>query len=184
MEPGYINSNVPGFTLNMSHYVKQVKEIKDGFIINGNSWLRIKVDSTYSLGYFFGAYVSRGLSNLSRYRGQVVFRFYDDEEITKLYESIEDSFNLAPRFRTLGVGRNEMVVYCKPLAKLVSEFGKGAVREIPRKYMVGNVPYLSGICDGIEDMSGHIPDSREIIKRREYSPFISKIHSEVCKFIQ
>ena len=170
-----INSN-KGFTINMSHYVKQVSEIKDGFIINGNSMLRIYVDSTYNLGYFFGASVSRAVVNLSNYRGQVFFRMYDSEDSTKLFSAVEDSFNVTPRIRKINSERYEMIVYSKPIAKLLKEFGKGQDRMVPSKYLVENEEYLNGLRDGIYDFQGHIPDNREVLKRREFSPGIEVLY--------
>lgn len=177
MEPVSINSINKGFTLNMAHYVKQVRSIKDGFIINGDSHLRIDVDSTYELGYFFGASISRAVINLSNYRGQVFFRMYNHEDSTKLYESVEEAFNIAPRFRQLNETRYEMVVYSKPIATLVSEFGVGADREFPAKYLVNNKRYLKGIKEGIEDFQGNIPDDREVLKRREFSPYVERLYN-------
>lgn len=177
MEPVSINSASRGFTLNMAHYVKQVRTIKDGFLINGESHLRINVDSTYELGYFFGASISRSVVNLSNYRGQVFFRMYNDEDATKLYESVEEAFNIAPKFRQLNEYRYEMVIYSKPIANLVSEFGVGSVRMIPDRYLVDNKRYLQGIRDGIEDFQGNIPDERETLKRREFSPDIERLYT-------
>lgn len=181
MEPVSINSANKGFTLNMAHYVKQVHRIKDGFIINGESHLRINVDSTYELGYFFGASISRSVVNLSSYRGQVFFRMYNEEDATKLYESVEESFNIAPRFRKLNESRYEMIIYSKPIANLVSEFGVGKHRMIPYKYLVDNKRYLSGIKDGIEDFQGHLPDERETLKRREFSPHVERLYTTLSK---
>jgi len=181
MEHVSMNSS-KGFTLNMSHYVKQVTEVKDGFIINGNSWLRVFVDSTYELGYFFGASVSRAVVNLSNYRGQVFFRMYDDEDCTKLYESIEEAFNVAPRFRDINKYRYELIVYSKPIAKLLSEFGKGESRTIPSKYLVDNPKYLRGIHEGIEDFGGHLVDEREIIRKIKFSHNLKKIFDLTDKY--
>lgn len=162
-----------GFTINMAHYVKRAKEVKNGFINNGDAKLKIYVDSTYGLGYFFGAFLSKGVSNLSNYRGQVMFRL-TDEDPTTLYESIEDSFNIAPRFRTIDYGY-EMIVYSKPIARLVNEFGSGEARHLPNKYLVNNTKYLLGVQEGLSDFEGHLEDTRDIINPRKFSPSLLKL---------
>lgn len=175
----FITSDKKGFTINMAHYVKRAKEVRDGFIINGNSWLRIYVNSDYNLGYFFGCFLSRGIANLSNYRGQVVFRMYDDEDATKLYESVEDAFNLAARFRVLSPERYETIIYSKPLAVLLREFGMGESRSLPEKYLVNNSDYLRGIKDGIHDLRGFEEDDRETLKKRTFSRHVKEIYDGI-----
>lgn len=165
-----------GFTINMAHYVKRASKVSNGFIINGASHLKVKVHSDYGLGFFFGAFLSRGISNLSNHRGQTFLRMLDDEESTILYNSIEDSFNIAPRYRSLDDGRYEMIVYSKPVARLMMEFGSGQTRALPKKYLVNNTGYLDGLLDSIHQYEGFAPDTRDILNPKKHSVDLEKLY--------
>lgn len=165
-----------GFTLNMAHYVKRASKVTNGYIVNGDSHLKVRVDSDYGLGFFFGSFLSLGVVSLSSYRGQVFLRFKDDTESTTLYNSIEDSFNIAPRYRSLSDGRYEMVVYSKPIARLMGEFGSGENRSLPSKYLVNNSGYLSGIVTSLHQYKGFSEDRREILNPRKYSYRLEKLY--------
>jgi hypothetical protein len=164
-----------GFTLNMAHYVKRAKEVKIRFILNGNAKLKVHVDSTYELGYFFGATLSKGIANLSNHRGLVVYRL-KDEDSTTLCKSVEESFNIVPKTRVIPFGF-EVVVYSKPIARLVHEFGSGENRHLPEKFLVYNKAYLTGIKDGIEYFKGHIPDDRNILSPRKFSTHVLELYN-------
>lgn len=171
MERDYTLLTSPGFTINMSHYVLRAQDVRDGFIVNGNSHLRIYVDSDANLGYVFGAYLSVGIANLSNHRGQVIFRTSErvaSREL-RLKTSFKDAFNLETSFRDLENGRVEAIVYCKPLAKMLSEFGSGVNMTLPKGYLVSNDDYLMGILDGLEDFKGYEQDTRPVLKRRQFS---------------
>jgi len=161
----------------MAHFVKRAEKVSGKFIVNGDSWLRIYVDSTYELGYVFGAFLSKGVSNLSNYRGQVSFRL-TEEDCTTLYESVEEAFNVATRFRVTETGF-EANIYSKPIARLLWEFGHGEARKLPEKYLVNNRKYLRGIKEGIEYFGGNIPDDRATLKTRKFSPHLFTLYKEL-----
>ena len=171
MDTDYTLINSPGFTLNMAHYVLRAREVKGGFIFNGNSQLKVYVDSDYSLGYVFGAYLSVGIANLSNHRGQVVFRTPDRDRKREvnLKEAVKKAFNLNTSVRPLGNERVEAIVYCKPLTKMLSEFGMGVSMSLPKRYLVSHDGYLKGILDGLEDFKGYEQDVRPVLKRRQFS---------------
>lgn len=180
METGFTDpSNKSGFTINMAHYVKRAREIRNGFIINGNSYLRLRVDSDYNLGYVFGSFLSKGISNLSNHRGQVVFRLYKNEDLLTLCKSFKESFNVTAKVRLLENNKVEVVVYSKPIARLLSEFGNGKNRKLPDKYLVHNTGYLLGIKEGINHFRGLEVDDRDVLRKREFSYSVKSLYEYI-----
>lgn len=178
MDHAYTLLTSPGFTLNMAHYVLRAQEIKDGIILNGNSRLKLYVDSTHALGYVFGAYLSVGISNLSNHRGQVVFRMDEKEgsRNTRLYGAAKEAFNIETKFRDLENSRVEAIMYCKPLAKLLREFDTGVKKHLPQKYLVSNADYLDGVLKGLSDFRGHVQDMRPVLKKRPFSLYVYTLY--------
>lgn len=175
-----------GFTINMAHYTSSVASItKDKYIVNGKSKLKVYVDSTYSLGYFFGAFLSVGISDLPRsnYVGQVLFYTDGTKDLSKLYDAIDESFGVSHTLQEKPNGRLVVVVYCKPLARLMKEFGKARDRHLPSKYFVDNKEYLRGLLDGINDFDGYKPDTRRVVNPRKHSEYVIKLHNILTKML-
>lgn len=176
-----------GFTINMAHYTTVAAEItRDKYIINGKSKLKVYVDSNYALGYFFGAFVSVGISDLpsSNYVGQVLFYTDGTKDLSKLYDAVDECFGVSHTLQEKPNGRLVVVIYCKPLAKLMKEFGRADKRHLPSKYLVNNKEYLKGLLQGIEDFDGHLPDTRKVVNPRKLSLSVVNLHTIITNILK
>lgn len=174
-----------GFTVNMAHYSRHPTEVRGrNYIVNNKTYLRVYVDSTYELGYVFGAFLSVGISDIpkhSSYMGQVCF--YTNEDVDKLVAAIKESFNLDAKVYQKPNNRKVVAVHSKPLARFFAEFGKKEQRSLPDKYLVNNAEYLHGILDGIQDFKGHIPDSRNVLNPRKLSQATQDLYYSIIKHL-
>lgn len=171
----------------MAHYVKSATKVTGRkHIINTNTHLNVYVHSTYDLGYVFGAFVSVGISDLPKHyshMGQVSFYTDGTPDLTKLSAAIKNSFNLDSKIVDKSNGRQMLVVYNKPMARLLQEFGKKERRHVPDKYIVNNTQYLQGILDGIEDFKGHLEDTRGVINPRKVSISVQNLYSIIKNWL-
>lgn len=145
----------------MAHYFKLVQGIDrvNKYFITWNNnkekpvYIKtpIYIESTYELGYFFGARLTRGLSNLQKRSGQVSFRLPHGFDASKLIHCIKKSTNLDTKTFTRTSNKYTLYIANRAITRLTQEFGHGENRKLPEKYMVSYLPYLKGILDGMLD---------------------------------
>lgn len=140
----------------------------------------IFIDSDYSLGYIFGAFLSCGIANLSDYkkstRGIVMFRPKPDfpGNLGKLKEYTKSKFNLESSIRVDG-----LYVYNVAMTRMFKEFGIRTGRHLPDKYKTIHKGFNKGLVDAIEDFGGIIPDERPISKKRIVSRHVLELYNHL-----
>lgn len=138
-----------GFTLDLNVFSKSTHSAR----------ILPKVDSTFQLGVLLGAFADSGVVHLSlNNRNSEVgsVRWYVSIDNTRfaaeLVYLLERVFELpASYFTRPHKEPNVYTVIChnKNLARFFSDFGKGANRELPSRYLVNNPEYLQGLRYGI-----------------------------------
>lgn len=167
--------------IDMTMYAERAR-IEGEYIVTGynkhEKRMFKKVEPSYDLGYVIGAYLSVGSVNLITYNNStrgIVFWYVENngflEKVEKLENSLKSSFNLSLNSRSQKKSSTyQLVCYSKPLATLLSNLGKkSGVKRLPDKYFFDDVDYRKGLLHGIEDFKGHVPDSRDILKKRKVS---------------
>jgi len=177
--------NKKGFTLNMAHYVQRATVDGEYLITGKDTYLRIFIHSNYALGFVFGSFLAIGNASLVTYkhskRGSVRWYIPVDkiEYFGKLQGYMKESFALDLSLRRSSKGVYQAICYSKPLAELLSEFGKGEDKHLPDKYLVNNAEFLEGIKEGIKTFEGHKLDTRPILNTRKFSSEVAQLYERI-----
>ena len=119
-----------------------------------------RIEPSYYLGYTFGAFLGDGDAFLARSRnsqiGRVAWSFGPEEDATAL--KLADCVELATGVRPTIKKDRIIHVYLWSLqwARLLSEFGKRDMKNLPTAYRCGDPRYLQGLLEGLVDSDGHI----------------------------
>lgn len=182
--------------IDMANYTERAR-VEGNYIVTGYNQTQKRivknVEPSYDLGYVFGAYLSIGSVNIVTYKNStrgIVFWYVENSDdsaikIGKLKKSLKTSFNLSLTQREQKKSStHQLVCYSKPLATLFSGMGKkSGVKHLPDDYLFLNSDdYCRGLVDGIEDFHGHIPDSREILKKRKVSINVINLYNKLKKY--
>jgi IMP dehydrogenase/GMP reductase len=143
--------------------------IRDGD--NGTSSIKTKIDctlrATYDVGYMFGSFLGDGhamiTNNGSADIGSVHWHFglkesFIAEKLQKCVKKITG--------KNLEIEYKDNIILCslyhKPLAELLSTFGKKIEKHLPDKFMVNSHNYLQGVLDGLVDSGGYMEQGGRI----------------------
>lgn len=175
----------------MTNYVKRAR-VDGNFIVTGYNSTERKlnkiVNANHDLGYVIGSYLAVGTSNIITYKNStrgMVFWYIEKENydfaIDKLKYALSNAFNLNISIREQKRSSTlQVVCYSKPLATLLSEFGKKSGRKnLPEKFFYNDKDYLKGLISGIEDFDGHKPDSRDVLKKRKLSMSVIELYNNL-----
>lgn len=168
--------------IDMSKYTERAR-IEGNYIVTGynknEKKINKEIEPSYDLGYVFGSYLSVGNVNLVTYNNStrgIVFWYVESvdshERISQLKHSLKNSFNLSfTQRKQKKASTYQLVCYSKPLATLLSTFGKkSGLKSLPNEYLFLNEKeYRKGLIKGIEDFNGHLPDPRDVLKKRKLS---------------
>jgi hypothetical protein len=167
--PNTFQWNCPDeFSIDLVDFICRDKtKFDDNYIMtNGsrNGIIKTKriIDSGYNLGYFFGLFLGDGCAHCSEYekskRGSVHFYLGSHETniIDKIEKIISNLFGLKITKNIRDERKMTAVnLYSKPIADMLSGFGKKFNKFLPDKYYCKDIQYVTGLYDGLLDSDGH-----------------------------
>lgn len=116
------------------------------------------IDFNYDFGKLIGYFLGDGYAKFSRQTSYIYITMHEDdkyrvEEVKQLFKRLFNLNSTVYRNNKNKKGVN-IKVYSRPLAKMLSSFGKRLTKKLPSSYLVNNKDYLSGIYDGLVESDG------------------------------
>lgn len=181
--------------IDMAEFVERAR-VEGNFLVTGYNQYEKRIlrniEPSYDLGYVFGSYLSVGSVNIITYKRSkrgIVFWYIEksnsSDKLSKLKNSVKKSFNLSLNVREQKKASTyQIACYSKPLATLLSQLGKkSGNKKLPECYMIkNNKEYNKGIIDAIEDFEGHIPDRRDVLKKRKLSLDVVDLYQKLKNY--